>query len=668
MMHNRGKSRNKPWVAYLFYLLCSVCWIGVNPTPGLTQSVQRPGPTKADTEEDNLRPEESVAENLDDRIAALIQDLAHPSYARRLRAKIELERMGLKALDAIRDASESTETEIAFAARFLMSSMLIDWARESDPEPVRELLRDYEEFNDTDRRSAMDRLSNLPDWQGLVPLTRLARYEKNLRLSRHAGLLAMRYDQRLGDPNQIVVRRVRDEIGDSTRVVANWLRQFCEDLSTESYNAPAWREMVAAERELVELSSNTSRTDPLTLLDLYRVCATRALKDQQRDEALRLAMEGLDNVMPRTSDLMDAVGWALDSELYEVVFELKQREPQRFANEPTLIYGLAEAYLLAGNEKQAEITRLTALDVEPLPEPDKDSGNVSRKQIEEISMRHQQIARVLENRGLFDWAEGEYRHIVERLPIDSSEGALIRYQLAAMLGNLDQHQEVVDVLKPLVDRLEKDDALKVRMRQGPTINYEDLAAKLNYHLGQAADGEEARQALLRAQRFDGSDVDTLIAMYRHEGDEQWRTRVKNDIDRIASSWLTRIQRAEQKFRANANDSEARRDLAAYCNQFAWLTANTGGDAPQALRLSKRSVELFPNDYAYLDTLARCYFANGDLEQAISYQRLAIGVEPHFPPLKKQLKFFLDEKAKVTSESASDEENTQPAPERGAGSS
>jgi tetratricopeptide (TPR) repeat protein len=643
--------------AFLPFLLLVAVSSGIVAS-GIVASVDSGGIVYGSQPEDGkLSGGQQPTEDLNDRIARLIQELAHPSYARRVRARIELERMGLRALDAIRDASESSETEIAFSARFLMSSMRIEWAKETDSQAVRDLLREYEDFNDIDRRSAMDRLSNLPDWQGVVPLTRLARYEKNLRLSRHAGLLAMRYDRRLGAPDAVIVRRIREEIGDSQRVVADWLRQFCDDASSQSYDVDAWRVMVAAERELVELSSNASRTDPLTLLDLYRVCATRALKAERRDEALRLALEGLDNVMPRTSDLLDAVGWALDSELYEVVFELRRREAQRFSKEPALIYGLAEAYLLSGDAVRAEETRLTALEVDPLPSiNDKESPQVPKKRIEEISMRHQQIARVLENRGLFEWAEGEYRHLVDRLPIDSAESALIRYQLALMLGNLDQHDEVVETLKPLVERLEKDDALKVRMRQGPAINYEELVAKLNYHLGLASDGEQARQALITAQRYDGGDVDTLIAMYRQEGDEKWRTRVETDIKRISDSWLMRIERAEQKYRVNGNDPDIKRDLAAYCNQFAWLAANTNGEPLVALRMSKRAVELFPNDYAYLDTLARCHFSAGDLDQAISYQQMAIGVEPHFPPLNKQLQFFLGQKSSL--ESNKDSKSTE----------
>lgn len=597
-------------------------------------------------QESPAQPDDAEAEPIDRAIDDLIRDLANPSYARRVRARRELERMGLRALDAIRDASESPETEISFAARFLMSDMAIEWAKESDPEGVRSLLQEYEKFNDTDRRSAMDRLSNLPDWQGLVPLVRLARYEKNLKLSRHAALLAVKFDHRAGNPDEVVIRKVREEIGESGRVAATWLRQFCEDVTTDNYNAKAWRELVEAERELVELSSNGSRTDPLTLLDLYRVCATRALQDQKRDEALMLALEGLDNLLPRTSDLLDAVGWALDSQLYEVVFELKRREPQRFATEPALIYGLAEAHKIAGDEIAAEKVRLSALEIEPLPISDgEDSGELSRKRIEEIAMRHHEIGRVLENRGLFDWAEGEYRHIIDRLPIDAPEGALIRFQLAFMLGSLNQHRKVVGILQPLVERLQKDDVLKAKMRKGPTISYEDLAAKMSYHAGLAAEGEEARESLMRAQRFDGGDIDILIAMHRQQGDEKWQARVKDDVRRMTESWMNRIERAERSMRTKSSDASIRRELASACNQYAWLVANTDGDIAPALRLSKQAVELFPNESAYLDTLARCFFVAGDLEQAINYQQLALGVDPHLPPLKRQLEFFEQQREK-----------------------
>jgi tetratricopeptide (TPR) repeat protein len=608
-----------------------------------------------------FEPKQEIGEDaasLDARIQRLIGELADPSYAKRTRARLELERLGLLALDAIRDAEESPDTEIAFSARFLMSSMQIEWSEESDPAPVRALLDDYESFGSADRRSAMDRLASLPDWQGLVPLTRLARFEPDLRLSRHAALLAMRFDRLAGNPDPAVIRRLQSTVGDSRRVAADWLRQYCVDVLADSYDQVAWREAIAAERELVELASNTSRTDPLTLLELYRVCATRALADQQRAEALRLAMQGLDNVLPRRQDLMEAVGWALDAELYEVVLELQQREPQRFADQPELIYGVAEAYRIAGQQEKAETLRQSALTIDALPEPTaKGESNLPNERIEELAMRHHEIGQGLESRGLFAWAEGEYRHVIDRLPIDSNAGTVVRHQLAMMLGNLNQHSEVVDVLAPLVDRLEKDSVFRDRMEKRQWKSFQRITSKLNYHLGLSSDGETARSALQKAAVLDRGNIDIVIAMYRQPGDDDWHRYNVNEVKRLAFQWAAEINREEQRLQRDPTNLEVKENLAFACNQFAWLVANTEGDKEQAVNYSQRSVALFPNESAYLDTLARCYYAIDDFESAITYQRMAIGVDPHLPSLRRQLDFFIEEREKAESQGGDDAKAT-----------
>ncbi len=68
------------------------------------------------------------------------------------------------------------------------------------------------------------------------------------------------------------------------------------------------------------------------------------------------------------------------------------------------------------------------------------------------------------------------------------------------------------------------------------------------------------------------------------------------------------------------------DDAAILNEIAWNTA-TGGDAANlelALKAGKRASELRDDkDPAILDTVARCYYELGQLDEAIKWQRLAV---------------------------------------------
>jgi tetratricopeptide (TPR) repeat protein len=48
--------------------------------------------------------------------------------------------------------------------------------------------------------------------------------------------------------------------------------------------------------------------------------------------------------------------------------------------------------------------------------------------------------------------------------------------------------------------------------------------------------------------------------------------------------------------------------------------------------------------AYYDTLGRCYFAKGDLDNAIKFQTQALKLDPHSGQMKRQLALFQKTKA------------------------
>jgi Flp pilus assembly protein TadD len=57
-------------------------------------------------------------------------------------------------------------------------------------------------------------------------------------------------------------------------------------------------------------------------------------------------------------------------------------------------------------------------------------------------------------------------------------------------------------------------------------------------------------------------------------------------------------------------------------------ANTEGDFAKALRYSRQSLEEAFDNASYLDTLAHCHAAAGELERAVRVQALAVRHEPH----------------------------------------
>jgi tetratricopeptide (TPR) repeat protein len=156
-----------------------------------------------------------------------------------------------------------------------------------------------------------------------------------------------------------------------------------------------------------------------------------------------------------------------------------------------------------------------------------------------------------------------------------------------------------------------------------------------------------------AIKFDQTDADVLIAMYRlPEADSDWLDMVRQRIRALADKFQRDID-------ANPNDPSA-------YNQWAWLISNTEGDYQKAIRYSHRSLELIPSGAgdsagaSFLDTLGRCYYAAGDLENAVKYQRQAIQKVDYMQVMHRQLALF--EKVLAEKRGAESAQENEVAPE------
>jgi tetratricopeptide (TPR) repeat protein len=593
-------------------------------------------------------------------IEDLIERLGSPSYATRIRARESLQQLGLEAFDSLHEAQFHADSEIAMTARHLVSSLMISWSKETDPESVRQALQDYGSQSETERSSRMEMLAVLPDRQGLEALVRLARFETNLRLSREAALLLMQQpmsedESRRRRESEIVL----SGLGINERQAAKWLRVYARDLAAGSYSADTWRTLIADQRREVE-SGATMQASRATVLELTRVCAARAAKLDQHSEALRLVTEQMDLIPPTSRDLVDACSWAIDHGFHAFVIELRQRHPRLFEQQPVLLYGAAEAYSQLQDSVQAETLAAAALAIHPLPKSEEERSKQSPKDLEDIAQAHREIGQELTQRGLFQWAEREFRRITDSLEINNIPAVHAREHLSSMYAELQRHQDVVEILEPLLARVENDDQFANRLN---TINFrlskETLRSLIDYHKGldSIASGrtEAAKPLLQRAFAADEDNIDILIAMYRLEGDAEWSKFVQEQVQRHTRLAFIRVQQEEsmmQKF-ARPDGKEA---YANTLNTYAWLVSNTTGDYAQALEFSKKSLELLPDDWRLADTCGRCYFAIGDLENAVRTQRRAVKMMPHSPPLVRQLEEF---EAALAAKQKSNPDPTQP---------
>jgi len=608
-------------------------------------------------------------------VGALIEQLGHPSYAMRVRARESLERMGLQAFDDLHEAQYHPDSEIAMTARYLVGSLMVSWSTDTDPPAVREALDEYGAQTDAERQNRMDRLAELPGRQGLAALARLVRFETSLRLSREAALAIMRGPM----SEDVAVRRgeastIREVLGQNARQAADWLRVYADDLEKGEYSAAAWSRLIAQQRLAVDEGNDSAATRP-AVLELVRVCATRAARAGQIDQALAVASEHLDLIPPRSDELIDACSWAIDNKLHPLVLKLRARHPAPFARHPILLYGAAEATLAGdmGNTnspteaatKAADELAIAAAAIDPLPMHGTEAAEaMSPKAIEEIAQRHRETGRSLQSRGLFRWAEREYRHIIDSLPSDAILAANARAELAVMFGELNRHQEVVDALEPIIDRTDKDQAYARRL-QSQALNVARLKSTMMYHKGLAAtskradqDAATARETLLAALELEPDNVDILIAMYRADGDEEWQKLVRRRIQSVALMFENQIEAIKLQSQARIRFPDLGARLAQGYNQYAWLICNTEGDKKKALQYSLKSLELTPDNPAQLDTCGRCYFALGDYENAVRVQRRAVKIEPHSPPLLRQLEEF--EAALAAKNREPDSAGSQPA--------
>jgi tetratricopeptide (TPR) repeat protein len=258
----------------------------------------------------------------------------------------------------------------------------------------------------------------------------------------------------------------------------------------------------------------------------------------------------------------------------------------------------------------------------------------------------------LEEQSQFDWAVREYRRNIDDKKIASHEGIISRVYLASMLYDYERYAEAAEVLQPLAEAVENEGQIgqlytelhRYYRRRLSLPETEQLSARMHYyralHYRNAKDYKREREELSDAAKFDPSDPDIIIAMYRlPEADEKWSDNVRQRIRNLC-------RKVDQEIDEEPNDPDA-------YNQWAWLVGNTEGDYQKAIRYSLRSLELAPsgtNDGTLLDTLGRCYFAAGDLQNAVKYQRQAVQKIDYMQVMKRQLAEF--EKALAEKQPAS----------------
>ena len=160
--------------------------------------------------------------------------------------------------------------------------------------------------------------------------------------------------------------------------------------------------------------------------------------------------------------------------------------------------------------------------------------------------------------------------------------------------------------------------------------------------GREQDAAAQRKYLAKALEQEPTDLDVLIATYKlGDDDAPRRANLQKLIKNVVDQCRTEIDDAP--------------DEPINYNELAWLVSNTEGDLDEAIRFSQKSVELVRAAAAsaadskrvgqHLDTLAHCYYAKGDLENAVRSQTEAVKLDPHTQAISRQLGVFREALAK-----------------------
>ncbi len=574
-------------------------------------------------------------------IDKLVRQLGDNDYFARQQAQDSLAHLGFEAFDALNAAATNKDLEIASRARYLLRRLRAEWMAKDDPPEVRKYLRDYETLPLEGRVSRMHALATLSDGQGILALCRLVRYEQSLVLSKLAAAELLDSQTNAGPPKPAMVQRVRMILMRSKQTAAGWLLTWTRMADHPEAAMKEWNAMVAAEQVLLRHAPSRTRPEIVTALLRFQIGQLERLG--KLDEAMAAVGRLADLEHGEFESVMEFGDWLIRQKAWKAVDRWADKFAAQINREPSLLYLVAQAYAEQGNNAKAEETAHRALGLYPGKHPD------------ELE-RHLNAADQLRKRGRFAWARREFEHVIARGDQRSPAVRAVMVVFAELLHDQGDDLEAAKTLERLVKAV---DAMAGRGGPPPPwlqppflprrpgnrpaqnrrpvlqveiagLSYEQVLSQMNYffacHWAKRHDTGKQRAYLDRALENCDQDVDVLIACYRLAGQPpQYHAKIVDLIKKTTAQLQEQVEAEPEN-----HDT---------CNQLAWLIGNTMGDLDQALKLSKKSLELKPDTGGYYDTLARVYFARDDLQSAVKNQTRALDLEPYSGLIRGQLDFF-----------------------------
>jgi len=570
-------------------------------------------------------------------ITALVESLGADDYAQREAAAAKLNSIGAAAVDPLLTAAETSgDLEVALRARWLVDAIPIDMPHDSPA--VAKLLESYKRKTFAERVQVMHRLLRADDDEGIEPLARLVRLDRSVLGSRVAAALLAR-EWQPDDPVWASIRdRIATAVGASNRPAARFLRAVVRFSAAEAA-ADRDAELAEASEAVSLLASNVPQAatggeaaEPSdagiaeTTLRIFERCRLQMLlAADRRDDALA-ATDGMLNPASTTPQDMDAVGeqtaatlvWLVERGLPEAVERLRVVRPDMIRDDPLVGYAAALAEKARHRDEAA-----AALAAAAFAKP----AGTNAEFVDRV-----QTAILLAKWGAAEWATREYASLLDDQRAPPAQFTLAAIMFAEFLHDQEREADAAACLRKLMEGR----VAAAIARGGNQImqqigrDPQTIRSRMHYFEACAAaargDTGAQRAALEDSLRASSKDVDSLIALY-HLADNTPEQRA-DAVARIRKS-LEQIEAEIQSVPEDANSY----------NEYAWLVANTEGDVPKAIRYSKHSLVTSFDSSSYLDTLAHCQAAAGDIGSAIRTQSLALRQEPHNRTIRRNLERF-----------------------------
>ena len=561
-----------------------------------------------------------------------IQQLGDPTYTAREEAERELMSVGLDALDAIRAAQRHANPEIAMRATQLNLRIQVGWVEDHYSAHVRQLLANFSERDEKTRRAIIRRLA-LPEFRdggGLEALCRIARYDASEHVSKAAAATILGIAGPEAEWWQQRAAMIQKGIGNSERPAVEWLRAAVTTAKDPVTGLGQWEALVDRELQGPQKLEEPGESYVVTLLQYH---AAWLIRLDRRDELNGIYQRIVEQAREESGSLVLLVHWAAKHGAWELVPLLAERFDGPFAANPLLRYVHAEAEFKAGDEARAEELGHQAF-----------AAGANSHSIRVKTASH------LQHLGLLRWVIPEWREVIRLGPPERFEVALASARLAPLLHDRQQDAEAADVLFELLEVLDENLDLRKKFGQDTRTSYlnpESLRANMYYYRALVAarldQRQDERDYLEQAAEADPFDGDVLIAMYRCEiEDDEFQNRTRELIHDALEHYEALIAKHPEE--------------PLHYNHYAWLTCNTEGDFDKATQYAQQALEYYvlsrgAPSAAILDTLAHCYFAQGEYAEAVTHQRRAVELEPHTGLIVRKLKVFEEALAAAERESA-----------------